>query len=126
MADATDTFKEEILPFIGIFTLLSLIFKNSGEIIINHDTKVEDNLGNKIEFEKLNFNVNDELIKGKMVKLLDLEKNSYNFESAIVDFSKNQIIADNVSIDFNKNIFGNPLNDPRLKGNYFLSDGKIQ
>ena len=99
-------------------------FKNSGEIIINHDTKVEDNLGNKIEFEKLNFNVNDELIKGKMVKLLDLEKNSYNFESAIVDFSKNQIIADNVSIDFNKNIFGNPLNDPRLKGNYFLSDGK--
>ena len=42
----------------------------------------------------------------------------------IIDFSKNQLIADNVNIDFNKNIFGNPLNDPRLKGNYFFSDGR--
>ena len=98
--------------------------KNSGEITINHASKIEDNLGNKIEFEKLNFNVNDKLIKGKMVKLIDLEKNFYNFSSAIIDFSKNKIIADNVNIDFNKDIFGNPLNDPRLKGNYFFSDGK--
>ncbi len=101
-----------------------IYLKNSGEILINHRSKIEDNLGNEIEFEQLNFNSIDKLIKGKTVKLLDLEQNFYNFESAIVDFSKNQIIADNVSIDFNKNIFGNPLNDPRLKGNYFFSDGK--
>ena len=56
--------------------------------------------------------------------MLDLEKNFYNFDSAILDFSKNKLIADNVNIDFNKSIFGNPLNDPRLKGNYFFSDGK--
>ena len=49
-------------------------------------------------------------------------KKFYNFEKAIIDFSKNKIIADNVSIDFNKNIFGNPLNDPRLKE--IFSDGK--
>ncbi len=107
-----------------LYTKEIVYLKNSKEIIINHDTEVKDNLGNKIEFEKLNFNINDKLIKGKIVKLLDVEKNFYNFDSAIMDFSKNQIIADNVSIDFNKNIFGNPLNDPRLKGNYFFSDGK--
>ena len=107
-----------------LYTKEIVYLKNSKEIIINHDTEVKDNLGNKIEFEKLNFNINDKLIKGKIVKLLDIEKNFYNFDSAIMDFSKNQIIADNVSIDFNKNIFGNPLNDPRLKGNYFFSDGK--
>ena len=101
-----------------------IYLKNSGEILINHKSKIKDNLGNEIEFEQLNFNSIDKLIKGKTVKLLDFEQNFYNFESAIVDFSKNQIIADNVSIDFNKNIFGNPLNDPRLKGNYFFSDGK--
>ncbi len=72
----------------------------------------------------MNYNAIDKLIKGKMVKLLDSEKNFYNFDIAIVDFVKNQIIADNVNINFNKNIFGNPLNDPRLKGNYFFSDGK--
>ena len=98
--------------------------KNSEEILINNITKIKDGLGNEIEFEQLNYNANDKLIKGKKVKLLDLEKNYYNFDSAIVDFSKNQIIADNVNINFDKGIFGNLLNDPRLKGNYFFSDGK--
>ena len=98
--------------------------KNSEEIFFNHITKIKDNLGNQIEFQKLNYNAKNQLIKGKMVKLLDLEKNFYNFDTAIIDFSKNKIIADNVNIDFNKNIFGNSMNDPRLKGNYFFSDGK--
>ena len=101
-----------------------IYLKNSNEILINNNSKIKDNLGNEIEFQQLNFNVVDKLIKGKKVKLFDLEKNFYNFDSAIIDFSKNQMLADNVKIDFNKNIFGNPQNDPRLKGNYFLSDGK--
>ena len=101
-----------------------IYLKNSGEILINHTSKIKDNLENEIEFQQLNFNANDKLIKGKKVKLLDSEKNLYKFNSAILDFSKNKIIADNVSINFNKNIFGNPSNDPRLKGNYFFSDGK--
>ncbi len=102
-----------------------IYLKNSQEILINYSSKIEDNLGNKIEFKQLNYNASDKLIKGKMVKLFDLENNFYNFDSAIIDLSKNQLIADNVSIDFNKNIFNNSLNDPRLKGNYFFSDGKI-
>ena len=101
-----------------------IYFKNSGEILVNHLSKIIDSFDNEIEFEQVNFNLNNGLLKGNRVKLLDLEKNFYKFESAIVDFTKNKIIADNVSIDFNKNIFGNPLNDPRLKGNYFFSDGK--
>ena len=91
---------------------------------MNYNTKIKDTLGNEIEFEQLNYNINDKLIKGKKVKLFDPERNFYNFDSAIIDFSNNQIIADNVNIDFDKKIFGNPQNDPRLKGNYFFSDGK--
>ncbi|MDC3151792.1 LPS assembly protein LptD [Candidatus Pelagibacter sp.] len=101
-----------------------IYLKNSKEILINYNTKIKDTLGNEIEFEQLNYNINDKLIKGKKVKLFDLEGNFYNFDSAIIDFSNNQIIADNVSIDFDKKIFGNLQNDPRLKGNYFFSDGK--
>ena len=101
-----------------------IYLRNTGEILINHLSKIIDNFDNEIEFEQINFNLNNSLLKGKSVKLLDLEKNFYKFESAIIDFTKNRIIADNVSINFNKNIFGNPLNDPRLKGNYFFSDGK--
>ena len=70
----------------------------------NHISKVKDKLGNEIEFEQLNYNAIDKLIKGRNVKLLDLEKNFYNFDSAVVDLSKNQLIADNTSINFNKNI----------------------
>ena len=51
-----------------------IYLKNTGEILINHVTKVKDNLGNEIEFEQLNYNTNDKLIKGKMVKMLDIEK----------------------------------------------------
>ena len=102
-----------------------IYLKSSGEIFINYITKIKDNFENEIEIAQLNYNINDKLLKGKTVKLVDLQKNLYNFDTAIIDFAKNKIIADNVNIDFNKNIFGNPLNDPRLKGNYFLSDGKI-
>ena len=98
--------------------------KNSKEIMINYTTKIKDNFENEIQLELLNYNLSSKLLKGKKVKLQDLQKNLYYFDSAIIDFSKNKIIADNVNIDFNKNIFGNPLNDPRLKGNYFFNDGK--
>ena len=101
-----------------------IFLKSTGEILINNLSKIKDKFQNEIEMEKLNYNLNDKLLKGKEVKLIDFEKNLYNFNTAIVDFSKNQIIADGVSIDFNKGIFGNPSNDPRLKGNYFFSDKK--
>ena len=102
-----------------------IYLKDSEEILINNISKIKDKLGNEIEFKQLKYNAIDKLIKGKMVKLFDIEKNFYSFDSAIIDFSKNQLIADNVSIDFNKNIFGNNLNDPRLKGNYFLVMEKV-
>ncbi len=101
-----------------------IFLKTSGEILINNLSKIKDKFQNEIEFEELNYNLTDKLLKGKKVKLLDLEKNFYNFDTAIIDFSKNQIIGDNVSINFNKGIFGNPSNDPRLKGNFFFSDKK--
>ena len=101
-----------------------IYLKKTKEILINNNSKIKDSFQNELEIGKLNYNIDNQLLKGKIVKLYDFENNFYNFDSAIIDFSKNQIIADNVSIDFNKNIFGNPSNDPRLKGNYFFSDGK--
>ena len=80
-----------------------IYLKNSKEILINYNSKIKDNLGNEIEFGQLNYNSINKLIKGKVVKLFDLEKNFYSFDSAIIDLSKNQLIADNVNINFNKN-----------------------
>ena len=107
-----------------LYTREIIYLRNSKEIIVNYISKITDKFGNEIEFDQLNYHAKNKLLKGKKVKLLDFQKNLYNFDSAIIDFSKNQIIADNVSIDFDKSIFGNPLNDPRLTGNYFFSDGQ--
>ena len=96
------------IKFENNYTLITeeiIYLKNSEDIFINRISKIKDNLGNQIEFEKLNYNASNKLIKGEMVKLLDLEKNFYKFDNAIIDFSKNKIIADNVNIDFNKNLF---------------------
>ena len=101
-----------------------IYLKTTGEIFVNQYSKIEDNFGNNIELEKLIYSLDKKLLKGKVVKFEDLEKNFYRFDTAVIDFSKNQIIADNVSIDFDKGIFGNPLNDPRLKGNYFFGTKK--
>ena len=106
------------------YTSEIIYLKNSKEILINNVSKIKDNFENEIEFQQLRYNSDEQLVKGKMVKLLDFQKNFYTFDYAVIDFKKNKIIADNVGIDFNKSIFGNPLNDPRLKGNYFFSDGK--
>ena len=116
-----------LIEFENNYTLRTdeiIYLKNSEEILINYYSKIEDQFKNKIEVEKVNYSIKDKLFKGRKVKLSDFEKNFYNFDTALIDFSKNQIIADNVNIDFNKNTFGNPLNDPRLKGNYFFGDKK--
>ena len=53
-----------------------IYLKNSGEIFINYISKIKDNFENEIEIAKLNYNTNNKLLKGKMVKLLDLQKKS--------------------------------------------------
>ena len=65
-----------------------IYLKNSGEILINYISKITDNYKNEIEISQLNYTTNNKLLKGKKVKLLDLEKNMYNFDKAIIDFSK--------------------------------------
>ena len=45
-----------------------IYLKKSDEILINHESKIKDNLENEIEFQQLNFNANDKLIKCKKVK----------------------------------------------------------
>ena len=48
-----------------LYTKEIIYLKNYGEILINSSSKIEDNLGNQIELEQLNYNANEKLIKGK-------------------------------------------------------------
>ena len=49
--------------------------KKTAEVIINYPTKITDKFENEIELRRLNFNVKEKLLKGKLVNLNDKEKN---------------------------------------------------
>ncbi len=113
--------------FDNLYELLTeeiIFLKNSAEILVSDEALLKDSVGNTIKVQNLKYLINDKLLKTKNVNLVDAEKNSYNFDNAIIDLLNNQFIGDGVKIDFFESSFGNSENDPRLKGNYIFSDGK--
>ena len=56
------------------------------------------------------------------VSMIDIDKNEYYFNNAIVNLLSRELIGDDIKINFFKSSFGNVDNDPRLRGNYIYSD----
>tara|TARA_B100000963_G_C22627199_1_gene672955 strand:- start:617 stop:2992 length:2376 start_codon:yes stop_codon:yes gene_type:complete len=106
-------------------TDIAIYNKLKDAININKFSKFEDNFGNSISSEKLEFLIDKRLLKIKSVKMIDEMKNKYYFENALVDFNSNELIGDGVKIDFVKDSFGNNKNDPRLRGNYIYGDNNV-
>ncbi len=92
------------------------------EIVIETIANIFDNLGNKITANQTIFSMKNKLLKINNTKMLDVLKNEYHFDTAIVNFSSQEIIGDEIKIDFFNNAFGNEQNDPRLRGNSIYSD----
>ena len=92
------------------------------EIVIETTANIFDNLGNKITAKQTIFSMKNKLLKINNTKMLDVLKNEYHFDTAIVNFSSQEIIGDGIKIDFFNNAFGNEQNDPRLRGNSIYSD----
>ena len=92
------------------------------EIVIETIANIFDNLGNKITANQTIFSMKNKLLKINNTKMLDVLKNEYHFDTAIVNFSSQEIIGDGIKIDFFNNAFGNEQNDPRLRGNSIYSD----
>ena len=83
---------------------------------------LEDNFGNKFISKDFTFLVLDKIFKSKAINLLDSEKNMYNFSESMVNIKTNEIIGKDININFRNDFFGNSENEPRLKGNYALSN----
>ena len=92
------------------------------EIVIETIANIFDNLGNKISANQTIFSMKNKILKINNTKMLDVLKNEYHFDTAIVNFSSQEIIGDGIKIDFFNNAFGNEQNDPRLRGNSIYSD----
>ena len=72
------------------YTSEIIYLKNSKEILINNVSKIKDNFENEIEFQQLTYNSDEQLVKGKMVKLLDFQKNFYKPDNTLERIEKDR------------------------------------
>ena len=90
--------------------------RNKMEIFSEGIIELEDMLGNKIEGKNLKFIINENIVKGKDLKIYDNQKNQYFLKNGIVNLGSNEFAGKEIEINFKKSLFGNEENDPRLKG----------
>jgi len=83
---------------------------------------LEDNFENKFSAENFTFLILDKIFKSKKINLLDSEKNNYSFKESMINIKTNEVVGKDIEINFRNDVFGNSENEPRLKGNYALSN----
>jgi len=83
---------------------------------------LKDNFENKFSAENFTYSVLDKIFKSKKINLLDSEKNNYSFKESMVNIKTKEVVGKDIEINFRNDVFGNSENEPRLKGNYALSN----
>jgi LPS-assembly protein len=87
------------------------------EMKSDHKTDVTDGLGNSFFLDNFKYYISKKLLKGKKVQLINVEKDEFFFENAMINLKTNEIAGKDINVNFNSNLLGNSDNEPRLKGN---------
>lgn len=101
-----------------IYDRKSFTFKSDQKVIL------KDKKGNNFESLKFHYNIENELINSKKLKIIDDEGNRMVLDKGLVNLKTNEIIGKEINIDLNNSIFGNTNNDPRFKGRSVISNNK--
>ncbi len=86
------------------------------EIFSEDLIEMQSILGTRISGKNLKFLINDNIVKGKNLTILDSENNQYFLEDGIIDLNKDEFIGKDIEINFENSLFGNKENDPRFVG----------
>ncbi len=100
-------------------------FKTKGNFFSKDQTVFKDKIGNKFELKNFNYLKFKNEIRGKKIKYTDIQLNEYFIDDAMVNLESNEIIGKDLKIEFTNSTFGNPKNEPRLKGNKLYSNNNI-
>ncbi len=93
------------------------------KISTNKETVIKDNKENIFNLEdNFVFDINNEIISSDKTNIIDNSNNEYVFEKAKIDLKNNQIAGKELKVNFEDSFFGNPNNDPILKGRGATSD----
>ena len=105
-------------------------FDNKNKIISsNSNANIIDKDNNNIYVDMFNYSIDKNIFTSKgQIKIIDYNKNQYNFSEIFIDEKKKKIVGTDVKAFFNQDSFKiNDKNDPRFFANsLILSDEKSQ
>ena len=94
------------------------LFKNKMILLSKKEAVIMDNFSNVYTLDEFQYSINEEVLKGKRVKLItnDQQNDSdkYFFETAFIDLKNNEFLAKDVNAILHKSLFGDEQNDPRI------------
>ena len=92
-------------------------------IYTDQETIIKDNKKNVFNLEdNFIFELDNEIVSSDKTNIIDNNNNEYGFEKAKIDLKNNEIAGKELRINFMDSYFGNPENDPILKGKAAISD----
>jgi len=93
------------------------------KIYTNKETIIKDKKQNVFNLEdNFVFDINNEIISSDKTNIIDNNNNEYGFEKVKIDLKNNAIAGKELKVNFMDSYFGNPDNDPILKGRGATSD----
>ena len=91
---------------------------NKNIIFSNKKTKLIDNENNNIQLASFRYFNQTEIIKGNEIKLLDKEGNNYFVDEGMLKLKEYEMLGKDIQVYLRKDSFGNPENEPKLKGKF--------
>ena len=93
------------------------------KIYTDKETIIKDKKQNVFNLENsFVFDIINEIISAEKTNILDNNNNEYEFEKAKINLKNNEIVGKELKINFIDSFFGNPDNDPILKGRGAISN----
>ncbi len=126
VTDIVQTFGETYINIENKYEVNShdLFYERKSQLIYsNKETIIKDNKQNVFNLENnFVFDIKKEIVSSDITNIIDNNNNEYSFEMAKINLKKNEIVGKELEINFMDSYFGNPNNQPVLKGKGSTSD----
>ncbi len=122
-----DKIQNKIISYNKTFFVVNEIYKiNSADvhflledniIYSNKSTKIIDDVNNNILVASFKYFNQTDIIKGDKINLLDNDGNNYFVNQGMLKLKDYEMLGKDIQVYLRKDSFGNPKNEPKLKGN---------
>ena len=96
-------------------------------IYSNNKSFLIDDINNEISLSSFKFSNKSEILDGKNIEIKDNDKNKYFLSEGVLRLNDYALLGKDIKVLLRKDIYGNPKNEPKLKGNsiYYYDDKTV-